>query len=357
MLILIAIGTLEVLSSTAPPGYKGGEGLFLFRKHILSILLGFGVLLVLRKVDYEVFFRLSKPIFFGSLVLLLMVFLKGIGVRGGGASRWIRIAPGFAFQPAELLKLSMIIYTASFLCRKRNLLDDFGRGFLPLALLTFGTAALLLAQPDMGTAVVIIGVGVMLWWVGGMKTMRIVKVLLLLIALGALFIWIEPYRRERILAFLNPWAAPHGFGYQIIQALLAFGVGGFWGVGLGRGLQKFYYLPAPHTDFIFAVIGEELGFLGSIAVLVLYMALGWASFSISKRAPTCFGKLLGMGITFLILLQALINLGGVTNFIPSTGIPLPFVSYGGTSMVVSLSCVGILLNIASKVGGEEGSEF
>ncbi len=346
-----------MLSSTAPPGYKGGEGLFLFRKHVFSIIVGFGFMLILKKVDYGILFRLSKPLFFGSVLLLLMVFFKGLGMKGGGAYRWIKIAPGFAFQPAELLKLTMVIYTASFLCRKREVLDDFKKGFLPLALLTFGTAAILLAQPDMGTAIVIICVSVMLWWVGGMRTLRIIKVLILLAILGFLFIWIEPYRRERILAFLNPWAAPHGFGYQIIQALLAFGVGGFWGVGLGKGLQKFYYLPAPHTDFIFAVIGEELGFLGSIVVLALYVVMGWASFSISRWAQTCFGKLLGMGITFLILLQALVNLGGVTNFIPSTGIPLPFVSYGGSSMVVSLSCVGILLNIASKGREEEKSGF
>lgn len=346
MFILLAIGSLAVLSSTAPPGCREGGGFTYFKRHLLSILIGVVLLFIFRSLDYEKLFLLSKPLLFLSFVLLIMVFV--VGEARGGAYRWIKIVPGFAFQPAELAKLSIIVYTASFLTRKQAVLNSFRYALLPLLVITLVLCALIMLQPDMGTALVIMGLSVMMWWIGGMNTLRILGVVLLLFLLGVLLIWIEPYRMIRVQAFLNPWADPHGYGYQIIQSLLAFGVGGLWGTGLGKGLQKFYYLPAPYTDFIFAVIGEELGFLGSLIVLSLYVAIAWASFSIAKGAQGMFGKLLGMGITFLFLLQAFINLGGVTNFIPCTGIPLPFVSYGGSSMVINLSFIGILLSIARK---------
>lgn len=288
-----------------------------------------------------------------SIILLLLTLFYG-GETRGGAYRWIKIGWGFTFQPSELVKLSIVIYTASFLDRKQGVLNSFAKSLLPLLIVSFLSSGLVLLQPDLGTAIVIIGISVILWWIGGMSTLRVVGVLSVLIVLGVLFIWLEPYRRVRVLAFWDPWSSPQGYGYQIIQSLLAFGIGGIWGTGLGRGLQKFYYLPAPYTDFIFSVIGEELGLLGSFLVLALYGVIGWTSFQISRKANTTFGKLLGMGITFLILLQAFINLGGVTNFIPCTGMPLPFLSYGGSSMLINMACIGILLSIAKKERKNEG---
>lgn len=344
---MLAIGILEVLSSTAPPGCREGGGFIFFKKHILSILIGLLMLFIFRNLDYDRLFGISKLLLLISIFLLIGVFFQSNGAKGG-AYRWIRLAPGITFQPSEFAKLAIVIYTASFLTRKQALLYSFKEALLPLLIVTFGIVGLILIQPDMGTAVLIAGVSLILWWVGGISTLKIVGLLLVLGVLGVIFIWMEPYRMDRVLAFLNPWESPHGYGYQIIQSLLAFGMGGLWGMGLGKGLQKFYYLPAPHTDFIFAVIGEELGFLGSVAILVMYVLIGWASFSIAKGAPDAFGKLLGIGVTFLILLQAFINLGGVTNFIPCTGIPLPFVSYGGSNMIINLTSVGILLSIARR---------
>ncbi|MCS7233211.1 MAG: putative lipid II flippase FtsW [Synergistetes bacterium] len=336
-----------MLSSTAPPGCRNGEGFALFKKHLISIGIGLVALNLLIRMDYVKLFALSKPLMFVSIFLLLITLFYG-GEARGGAYRWIKIGWGFTFQPAELVKLSIVIYTASFLTRKQEILNNFKEVLLPLLIITLVSAGLVLFQPDLGTAVVIVGVSIILWWVGGISTLRILIILVFLVTLGVLFIWIEPYRRMRILAFWDPWSSPHGYGYQIIQSLLAFGIGGIWGTGLGRGLQKFYYLPAPYTDFIFSVVGEELGLVGSFLVLTLYGLIGWTSFQIARKASITFGKLLGMGITFLMLLQAFINLGGVTNFIPCTGMPLPFLSYGGSSMLVNMSCVGILLSISRR---------
>ncbi|MDK2871637.1 MAG: cell division protein FtsW [bacterium] len=299
------------------------------------------------RIDYEKLFVISKPLTFASIFLLIYVLFHG-GEARWGAHRWINIGWGFTFQPAELAKLSIIIYTASFLTRKREIINNSKETLLPLLIITLTIAGLIILQPDLGTAIVIVVISIILWWVAGMSTLKVLGVVTLLALLGLLFIWLEPYRRERILAFWDPWASPKGYGYQIIQSLLAFGIGGIWGTGLGRGLQKFYYLPAPYTDFIFSVVGEELGLIGSFLIIFLYCIVGWSGFCIAKKANTVFGKLLGMGVTFLILSQAFINLGGVTNFIPCTGLPLPFLSYGGSSMLINMSSVGILLSIAKR---------
>jgi cell division protein FtsW len=334
---------------------------------VLWCFIGLIVMIFAAFFNYQNYQRLALPLLIVSAALLLLVYVPGVGVKRGGGTRWIGIA-GVSFQPVELAKLALVIYIAQYLNRKgaperdgrRKLklataeiagngdIKNFKRGILPSLLVLLVFFGLIYRQPDFGSLILIGSVVFVMLFVGGA---RVHQITLLTVAAGLVIcyeIWREPYRLRRWLTFLDPWKDPDGAGYQITQSFYALGSGGILGTGLGAGMQKLHYLPAAHTDFIFAVIGEELGFVGSLFIILLFMVIVWRGVHISLSTQERFGSLLAIGLTLLIGVQAAINIGVVTGALPTKGLTLPFISFGGSSMLVSLISVGILLNIHSS---------
>ena len=280
-----------------------------------------------------------------AVALLGLVLVKNIGVEGGGATRWLELGP-FNLQPSEVAKVSIVLFLASILSGRQNKITDFWRGLFPLITILGALFLLILRQPDLGTAMILTATAAVMLYAAGAKTAHLVS-LAILVAPGLWWVIMrEDYRRRRFLAFLNPEADPQDTGFHIIQSLYALGSGGLLGTGLGQSRQKFFWLPERHTDFIFAIIGEELGLLGTLFVLALFMLLAWRGCRAAMLAPDRFGTLLGIGIVAMVSIQALVNIGVVTGSLPITGIPLPFISYGGSSLVFSLAAIGVLLNIS-----------
>ncbi|HEX8974487.1 MAG TPA: putative lipid II flippase FtsW [Patescibacteria group bacterium] len=321
---------------------------YYFLKHQLffGVLPGLLVMYIFQKIDYRFWKKLAVPIFFLAVIFLILVFVPGVGSRVYGASRWLQLGP-FSFQPSEMAKLAIIIYLAAWLeSRGSHRVKDVFEGLLPFLGIMGLIGFLIMKQPDTGTLGVIIILSFAIYFVSGAR----IKHLASMGVVGAILFWIlvkvEPYRFNRILAFLDPSSDPQGIGYQINQALIAVGSGGLLGVGLGHSRQKFNYLPEPVGDSIFAVIGEELGLIGAGALVVLFVVLAMRGLKIAKNAPDMFGRLVATGVTMWIIFQAFINISSNIALVPLTGIPLPFVSYGGTSIVFLMAAVGILLNIS-----------
>ncbi len=343
-LMLLGIGLLMILSSSSAVAYSWtGDIYFFFKRQLIGAVLGLIVLYALSKIDYLWWKRFSYPVMFLSQILLLLVLIPGLGKTAGGATRWLGLGP-FQFQPSEFAKIALLIFGAHVISERRP-----GRGlwrFSPLLIAAFTTCLLVVLQRDLGTAVVICALTFCLLFIGGLE----VKYCVSLVAMGVFGVAVlslsEGYRRERIIAFLDPWKHAKHAGYQIVQALYAFGSGGIFGVGLGQSRQKYFYLPAAHTDFIFAIIGEELGLIGTAFVLLLFLAMAYFILRISLRARDFYGKILASGIGFWIIGQALTNMAVVTKTIPVTGLPLPLISFGGSSLVFTLAAIGIILNIA-----------
>jgi len=366
--LLVSVGILFVYSaSNAVSREQFGDSYRFLKMQVLWCCIGLLVMIFTAFFNYQNYHRLALPLLITSAVLLLLVYVPGVGVERGGGTRWIRIA-GVSFQPVELAKLALVIYIAQYLNRKgapepegrRKLklatpgtvgngdIKNFRRGILPSLLVLLVFFALIYRQPDFGSVVLIGLVVFVMLFVGGAKAHQIA---LLTLAAGLLIcyeIWREPYRLRRWLTFLDPWRDPDGAGYQITQSFYALGSGGILGTGLGAGMQKLHYLPAAHTDFIFAVIGEELGFVGSLFIILLFMIIVWRGVHVSLSTQDRFGSLLAFGLALLIGIQAVINIGVVTGSLPTKGLTLPFISFGGSSMLVSLASVGILLNIHSS---------
>jgi cell division protein FtsW len=347
VLILMGIGIVMVFSSSSLIAVKRyDDGYYFLKKQAFFAFAGIILLLRFMRLDYHLLRDKVYPILGVSLVFLILVLIPGIGVKVGHARRWFRIY-GFSFQPAELAKLAIIIFLAYSLEKKEKHIKSFSIGFLPHIVLAGLLFCLILLQPDFGTAVMIALIVFVLLFAAGVRTSYLVGTGAVA-ALGFLMLILcAGYRLKRLSTFLDPWSNPRGAGYQITQSLLAFGSGGFWGMGLGNGRQKLFYLPEPHTDFILSVIGEELGLIGIFAILVLFFLLLNSGIMISLKARDLFGTYLGLGITSLIGIEAVINMGVVMGLLPTKGSTLPFVSYGGTSLVIKLMCVGIMLNIAS----------
>jgi cell division protein FtsW len=351
-LALVAFGLVMVYSATSTPATLGNEdSSYYLRKQGLYALVGLALLVLMRRSGYRALRPLAPTLLVVSVALLVAVLAVGSTVNG--ATRWLQLGPA-AFQPSELAKLALVVFAAAYLARTPapRTLGELGK---PLGLLAGVVCALLLAQPDLGTAITI---AVML---GGVLVVSGVPARLLFSA-GALCAglvlvaaWFEPYRRARLLTFLNPWDDAQGAGYQSTQAMIGLGSGGIFGEGLGQSVLKNFYLPEAHTDMIFAIIGEELGLVGATALIAAYAAFGYAGFRVALGCRDPFGKRLAAGITTLVCGQALINLAAVMGLAPLTGITLPFVSYGGTSLVVGLVSVGILLNIAGDRGRKADS--
>lgn len=345
-LALISMGIIMVYSASAILSLERYNDPYFFLKRQLAwVFLGLSGMLFAARINYHALSKLLKPLLFLTLLLLILVLFPQFGKEIAGARRWLRIGD-FTLQPSEMTKLVFILYMADTLSRKREKIRSFAYGFLPPLIILGAIFILILLQPDLGTALIILVVILGMLFVSGVRLRHLFS--LFLIALPSIWLLINKvgYRKRRILTFLDPWSDPRGAGFQIIQSLLALGSGGILGQGLGEGTQKLFYLPAPHTDFIFAVLGEELGFLGGMAVIILFGAFIYSGARIARRAPDLFGSLLALGITTWIGLQAMINIGVATGFLPTKGIPLPFISFGGSSLIFSLIGVGILLSIS-----------
>jgi len=296
-------------------------------------------------LDYRILNKYSKPIMLVSFLMLVLVLTPGIGKEIAGARRWFRFL-GYSFQPSEFAQLAIIIYTASFLSREDKNIKDLFFGFAPMMMILGVFVLLILAQPDLGTAVSISVVVMVMLFIGGIRFSHLGTIILLAIPALYLLVFSVPYRKRRIVSFLNPWMDPQGIGFQLVQSQLALGSGGIFGVGLGQGRQKLFYLPAAHTDFIFSIIGEELGLIGTLAVVILFILLIWAAARIAIKASEGFGHYLSVGIITLIAFKAIVNIGVSIGSLPTKGLPLPFVSYGGTSLVFNMIGLGLLLNIS-----------
>ena len=346
--ILVMAGMLFVYSASNAISreYFGGSYHF-FMMQAIWCCLGLAVMTFTALFSYQKYQRFAWVLLVISGVLLLLVYVPGLGAKRGGGTRWIRVA-GLSFQPVELAKLAIVIYIAQFLSQRVDYVRDFRHGIFPSLLILAVFFALIYKQPDFGSVIIIALVVFAMLFVGGARVYQMGIVALAGVLLVFIEIWREPYRLKRWLAFLNPWEYSDGAGYQIIQSFYALGSGGILGTGLGVGMQKQLYLPAPHTDFIFAVIGEELGFIGSLFIISLFMVVVWRGMRISLHTQDRFGSLLAFGLAFLIGIQAVINIGVVTGSLPTKGLTLPFISSGGSSMLVSLASIGILLNISRQ---------
>jgi cell division protein FtsW len=342
-LALTAFGIVCVYSATSgPAAVGGGNANYYVERQTMYALLGIVMLVVLRRTDFRRLRGLAPVLVVGSLGLLLAVVVIGSAVNG--ASRWIAFGPA-AFQPSELAKLALAVWAAAHLSRRPppRSLSELAR---PIGLLAGVYTLLLLAEPDLGTAIVLLLILAAVLLVSGTPARVLALALGITLALGTLAIWIEPYRRARFFSFLHPWHDPQGTGFQIVQAMIGMGSGGIFGVGLGNGISKLFYLPEAPTDMMYANIGEELGLVGVTAVMAAYLVYAYAGFKIALACRDPFGKRLAVGLTVLVCGQAIINVAAVMGMAPLTGIPLPFLSYGGSSLVVLLGSVGILLNIA-----------
>lgn len=332
-------------SSSVDSLYRYNISYYFLRRQAIFAGLGVAAMLICMRFNYWNWRRFVKPIFWVNFLLLVLVLIPGIGVSRADAQRWIDL--GFVqFQPSDFTKFAMIIFSANYLVVKKDYIQNFKRGVLPLLVVAGLAFGLILMQPDLGTGLTMIMTVCIILFGGGAKISHLIGLALPLVPAVAALIVFFPYRMQRWLSFLDPWADRAGSGWQIIQSLLAIGSGSLAGVGLGASRQKFLYLPEPWSDFIFAIICEELGFIGGAAVIILFLILFWRGFRIAMSAPDLFGQYLAMGLTTMIAVQASINLGVVLGTLPVTGITLPLISYGGTSLVLTLASIGILLNIS-----------
>lgn len=346
VIMLLSLGLVMVFSASSVMGLAdaGNPYYYVQRQTILAVV-GLVLMFMLMKLDYHVFKPLALPGLVLSFVLLIAVLFVGSGT--GGATRWIRIA-GFNLQPSEIAKLVMVNYVAVYLSTKRDKARKFFAGLVPILLITGAQFVLILLEPDFGTAVALVFTVLVVLFAGGVHIGQLAFIGALAVPAMIYVLMMKEYRVRRLFAFLDPWSDPTDTGWNVIQSLLAIGSGGLFGLGLGKSKQKFSYLPEHHTDFIFAILCEELGFLGGATVLVLFGIIAWRGLRIAMRAPDLYGTLLAIGITSMIAFQAMLNIGVVTGSLPVTGIPLPFISHGGSSLLMSLAGVGILLNISRQ---------
>ncbi|MBD3296106.1 MAG: putative lipid II flippase FtsW [Candidatus Omnitrophica bacterium] len=346
MFILLMTGVVMIYSSSAVYAYgQYGDSFFFVKKHLLYLLLGSILAVCCMAVHPRRIRSAARWIMAAALGLLVMVLIPGIGSQISGARRWIRII-GLGFQPSEVAKFALIIYMADFTARKRYQIGDLKRGFLPALSVVGLTGALILMEPDMGTSVAILFVGMIMLFVSGADLRHLGAITFGMLPVLILAVISEPYRMRRILAFCDPWKDARGAGFQLIQSFIALGSGGVLGVGLGASKQKLFYLPESHTDFIFSIVGEELGFLGTSSVLILFAVMIWFSLRIALRTKELFASRVVLGIAVLISFEVIVNIGVSTGAFPTKGLPLPFISYGGSSLVCHLGAMGLLFNMA-----------
>jgi len=357
VLLLLGLGIIMVLSASSPLALSQSASSYTYViSQIKAAILGLIAMIVIAKIDYKIYARFYKLAYFGSIVILLLVLVPNLGFAVNGARRWIKIPIFGSLQPSEVAKLGLIVFFSAYLTKTKDDLKGLLKGFIrPLGFLAIPIAVILFVQSHLSASVIIIITVSLMMLMAGCKFLHfaifggagVVAGGGLLYVLAKNF-GIGAYRLTRIMAFLNPWADPTDTGWQIIQGLYAIGSGGLFGVGLGNSNQKYQYISMPHNDYIFAVLAEELGFVGCVIVILLFSAFIWRGIIIAMKAPDMFGSLLATGITALIGSQAIINIAVVTSSMPVTGISLPFFSYGGSSLVILLSLVGVLLNISRQ---------
>src|SRR4051812_19902033 len=351
-LCLIAVGSVMVYSASSAESLLQGSGdpSFFFKRYLIFAALGVLAMHFAARRGVDVAKRITGPLLGLSFALTVAVMLPGIGVTVNGATRWLGAGP-VQFQPSELLKVALVVYTANLLATRPKQIQTLGGLCKPLLLVVGAACLLLLKQPDMGTALVICFATAALMVGAGARRRDLLVILGVLVVLATVFAIVEPYRRARLLSFVDPWGDSQGAGFQSVQAMIAMGSGGFFGRGLGESVQKIFYLPEAHTDMILAVIGEELGAFGVSMLAALYGLIGYAGFRTAKLARDRYSKLLAAGVTSLILGQATLNFFAVMGMAPLTGVPLPFVSYGNSNLIVLLGAMGLLLGVAAKAGG------
>ncbi len=352
IVLLVSIGVVMVYTASAVlAGERFGDDTFFLQRHLVRVLIGLIMMITFMQIDYRFWRKFSKPLLLLGFTLLIIVFLPGVGGRSTeitGAHRWIRIA-SYTIQPVDLLKLILIVWLADSLDRKCKQINSFDKGLLPHVLVLLAAFTLIVIQPAFGAAFSLLIISLMILFTAGVKVMHLAALSLSAVPVFILLIIHSPYRLIRVLSYLNPNSDPFGANYHIRQSLIGLGSGGFFGVGLGHSIQKLLYLPEPHTDFIFTIIGEEFGFLGAVGILSLYLLIGWRGYLAAKNAPETFGRLTAVGLTAMIFFGALINVSVVTGSIPATGLPLPLISFGGSSIIFNLIGLGILLNISQHV--------
>ncbi len=350
-LVLAMFGVVMVYSASAVyASARLGDGLWFFKRQALGAAAGLAALLLAMKLGYRRIEKLAVPLLLFSLVLLVLVLVPGLGVVAGGARRWLRVG-SLAFQPSELAKVALVLWLSRSLARKGERVRTFSAGLLPHLFMLGLFALLLLLEPDFGTTMVMACLTFALLFVAGARVAWLLGVLLAAAPVACVAVWHSPYRLQRVLTFLDPWKDARGHGYQTVESLLGFGAGGAFGVGLGESHQKLFFLPAAHTDFILSIVGEELGFAGVLCVLVLFFALVLRGVKAAHAAPDAFGCYAAFGLTLLLSLEALVNAGMALALLPTKGMALPFLSYGMTSVVVSLFACGVLLSISGGPGG------
>jgi cell division protein FtsW len=351
VLLLLTFGVVMVYSASAVyAAARLGDGLWFFKRQAIGAMLGLVALLAAMKFGYRRLEVLAVPLAMVSLALLVLVHAPGLGHTAGGARRWMKLGP-LTFQPSEIAKISLVLWLARSLAKKQERIRVFSVGFLPHLVMLGLFGALLLWEPDFGTTVVLGCVTFALLFVAGARLTYLFALVGAAAPVVAFLVWHSRYRLQRVLTFLDPWKDPQGHGYQTVESLLGFGAGGSFGVGLGESRQKLFFLPAAHTDFILSIVGEELGFAGVAAVLLLFGVLVWRGIKAAHAAPDAFGCWLALGLTLLISLEALVNAGMALALLPTKGMALPFLSYGMTSVIASCLAAGILLSISGGPGG------
>ncbi|HHS50568.1 MAG TPA: putative lipid II flippase FtsW [candidate division Zixibacteria bacterium] len=347
-ILLISVGVVMIFSATSIRCAKDpaiGNAWFYFQKVMFRVVLGAIAMIITLNIDYRNYKKYYLVFLAFSAILLFLTAIPSIAGDAGGATRWIKIY-SLTLQPSEIAKVAIVIFLAEYLARKAETLDNFAKGFLPATIIVGGLVAAIALQPNYGMAVAIALVSAIMFFVVGVPMKNMLYVGVPAVSALAFGVMHSGHARARVITFISG-GDPLGAGFQIQQSLIALGTGSFAGLGIGNGVQKLMYVPELHTDFIFAVIGEELGFLGTVAVMAMFLFISWRGLKIALRAPDRFGCNLAIGLTSMIFIYAALNVGVVLNLLPTTGIPLPFISYGGSALVVAMASVGILLNIST----------
>lgn len=345
-LSLLAIGLIMVYSASAVwAEYKFGDSFYFAKRQLLFAGTGVMAMFFLMNVEYWIWRSWSKVILLVCFALLILVLVPGVGTVRNGSRSWIGVG-AFSIQPSEFMKLAMIVFLAKYLSERQKYITSFKKGLVPTLSLVFLAFGLIMLQPDLGTGTVMVGTCIVMIFISGAQIKHFAGFAFVGLIGFAGLILSAPYRMNRITSYLDPWSDPLGTGFQIIQSMYAIGPGGLFGLGLGESRQKFFYLPEPQNDFIFAILAEELGFIGGSIVLLLFTLLLWRGIRVALGAPDLYGSFLAVGIISMVAIQVMINVGVVTGLMPVTGITLPFLSYGGSSLTLVLAAIGILLNVS-----------
>jgi len=344
--LLVCVGVVMIYSASAIyADGRMGDSMYFLKRHLLYLALGIAMMILAMSVDMNKVSLWAKPILIVSVALLVLVLVPHIGRQTSGARRWFKIG-AVNFQPSEFAKIAIMVYMADLISRKKEMMKSFLFGYMPAIIVLGIVTGLVLLEPDLGTAVTIALIAFIMMFVSGVRSSYILASFLASLPVLYMLLFRVDYRRKRMMIFLNPWSDKRGTGFQIIQSFIALGSGGIFGVGLGQSRQKLFYLPASHTDFIFSIIGEELGLLGTATVLLLFALFAWEGMKVVFRANNMFEKMLSLGIVSMITLEAIVNIAVTAGALPTKGLPLPFISYGGSGLIFHLMAVGLLLNIA-----------